>query len=169
MPAVSRTAANHHAAANHRSANADEVPIAGHPVAIGPIAGYPYISGPGTGRNISRRRADVDSRYAPAWAGKALMPKAPATIAAPNIHFFMLPINPPFQRCVLLYRSGFCHLEASFLPPPWPAVLVLCKHRQVKRLRLRGENKVAQLSPESGLWRLLFAGEKRRTTRYAVS
>jgi hypothetical protein len=51
------------------------------------------------------------------------MPRVPATIAAPNIHFFMLPINPPFQRSTLSDCSGFCHLEAWFLPPPELAVL----------------------------------------------
>jgi hypothetical protein len=66
------------------------------------------------------------------------MPAAPASTAAPNIQFFMLPINPPFQPALILsHQLGFPPEEAWFLLPLRRAGYVLCKHRLFRRLRLK--------------------------------
>lgn len=88
------------------------------------------------------------------------MPRVSGTIAAPNIHFFMLPINPPFQRSILRSSFGFFSVEAWLLPPPKLALHILCKPRESERLRRRGANRVAQLLREIGFMAPAIRGGK---------
>jgi putative toxin-antitoxin system antitoxin component (TIGR02293 family) len=63
-----------------------------------------------------------------------------------RIQFRMLPINPPFSADFFDAGPASFRLEACLLPPLRRAGYVLCKHRLFRRLRLKNENIISQLS-----------------------
>ncbi len=77
-------------------AGADEVPVARHPITIGPIGGCPDISWSGARRNVGRRCANVDSD-ASCLGGRCAQSQSSGCQSCPNIHCFVLPIIPPIQ------------------------------------------------------------------------
>ena len=154
------------AATKYGTADADEIPIPGHPIAVTPVAADPCIARSRACRNCDRTRAKINAD-ASCRSGRCTHCQRAHCQSRSQKELFHAAHNPSIP-CGPFYQSALRlahHLEACFLLPLELAVL------QMQTLRLRkvaavNENKRPQLfdgfvlSAAAFFWRMRSRGRR---------